>query len=91
MDITKVVTIWVALHVVSGCASHTPHFDRQFGIAVDTAKALQTVNPDAARNSDPVAGISGNPADAAVDEYHDSFRTPPPSFPVISIGVGGGR
>jgi hypothetical protein len=60
-------------------------------MAVNTSKARQTLNPDASRNTDPVAGIDGAPADSAVDEYHNSFKTPPPTFPVINIGAGGGR
>jgi hypothetical protein len=81
----------LALFAMSGCVNPTPHFDQQFGMAVENAKAVQTLNPDAWRNSDPVAGVGGMAADAAVDEYHDSYRKPPTTFPVISIGAGGGR
>jgi hypothetical protein len=46
------------------------------------------VNPEASRNTDPVAGIGGTPADSAIDEYHNSFKAPPPTFTVINIGGG---
>jgi hypothetical protein len=74
--------------VVGGCTSLTPYFDQQVGRAVDMAKARQTVNPDASRNTDPVAGIGGGPADASMDEYQKSFTAPPPTFTVINIGGG---
>jgi hypothetical protein len=88
MDLKRPLVSALALLLIGGCASPSPYFDHQFGRAVDAAKARQTLNPDASRNTDPVAGIDGIPADHAVDEYHNSFKTPPPTFPVINIGVG---
>ena len=76
------------LALISGCTSLSPHFDRQVELAVRTAKARQIINPDASRNTDPVAGIGGPPADSAIDEYHKSFTSPPPTFTVINIGGG---
>lgn len=73
---------------LGGCASHTPNLDSRFGDAVNTAKAEQTVNPDASQNTDPVAGVDGKAAKAAVDRYHESFKNPP-ATPVFTIGVGG--
>lgn len=74
--------------VMGGCASNTPYFDQQVGVAVNAAKAQQTVNPNASRNTDPVAGIGGTPANSTVDEYHKSFEAPAPTFQVIGGGVG---
>jgi len=74
--------------LISGCTSLSPYFDQQVGRAVNTAKAQQTINPDASRNTDPVAGIGGTPADSTIDEYHKSFTAPPPTFQVINIGGG---
>ena len=74
---------------VVGCASTTtPNLDRQFGDAVRSARAQQTINPEASRNPDPVAGIDGKAAAEAMGRYHDSFKTPPPTFNVINIGGG---
>ena len=72
--------------LISGCTSLSPYFDQHVGGAVEMAKARQTVNPDASRNTDPVAGIGGTPADSAIDEYHKSFTAPPPTFTVTNIG-----
>jgi len=78
--------------ISSGCASPTPNLDRSFGNAVRTAKAQQTLNPEASRNRDPVAGLDGKAAKQAIGRYEDSFKAPPPVVNVINIGgaVGGG-
>ena len=89
MNLRRLINGTLALLFIGGCTSLTPHFDQQIGRAVETAKAQQTVNPDASRNTDPVAGIGGTPADSAMDEYHNSFKAPPPTFTVINIGGGG--
>lgn len=76
---------------LAGCAgtveTTTPHLDQYFGQAVNQAKAQQTLNPDAARNTDPVAGVDGKAANEALDKYHESFRT---NQPATIINIGGG-
>ena len=76
------------LVLASGCTSLSPHFDREVELAIRTAKARQIINPDGARNTDPVAGIGGTPADSTIDEYHKSFVAPPPTFTVINVTGG---
>lgn len=71
-----------------GCATNTPVLDDHFGEAVNAAKAQQTINPDASLNTDPVAGVDGQAANAAVDRYHKSFVQPPAAASVFNIGVG---
>jgi hypothetical protein len=90
MKLTRLLVCTLALFLIAGCVSQSPHFDGQVGLAVNTAKARQTLNPEASRNADPVAGIGGTEADFAIDEYHNSFKAPPPTFQVINIGGGGG-
>jgi hypothetical protein len=85
MKLTRLPVCTLALFLIGGCTSLSPRFDQQVGLAVNTAKARQIVNPDASRNPDPVAGIGGTPADAAIDEYHKSFTAPPPTFNVINV------
>ena len=89
MNLKRPLIAALAFLLGSGCATNTPHFDQEFGMAVNTAKARQTLNPDASRNTDPVTGIGGTPADSTMDEYHNSFKAPPPTFQVINIGGGG--
>ncbi len=78
----------VALALLAGCAGATPYLDEHFGAAVNAAKAQQTLNADASRNTDPAAGIDGPAGASAVGEYLNSFKAPPQSFPVINIGAG---
>ncbi|MDP3743088.1 MAG: hypothetical protein Q8Q76_01940 [Methylotenera sp.] len=74
---------------LAGCATNTPVLDEHFGEAVNAAKAQQIINPDASLNTDPVAGVDGQAANAAVDRYHKSFVQPPATTNVFNIGVGG--
>lgn len=78
----------IAFAALSGCVSTTPHLDSRFGHAVNAAKAQQTLNPDASRNPDPVAGIDGAPAKESIDRYHETFKAPPRTFNII-IDTGG--
>lgn len=64
----------------------TPAYDAKFGEAVRQAVALQTLNPEAGRNADPVTGIDGQAGKAAIDRYQQSFRAPPQTFEVFDIG-----
>ena len=67
---------------LTACVPTTPRLDAKFGMAVNTAKAQQTVNPDASLNRDPVK-IDGQVGDAMVDNYRDSYISPRPA------GAGG--
>ena len=89
MNLKTLLISAVVASVVGGCAAPAPYLDEHFGLAVNSAKAQQTLNPDASRNTDPAA-VPSMPADHAVDEYHNSFKAPAPTFPVINVGVGGG-
>jgi hypothetical protein len=76
--------------VVTGCATPTPKLDDNFGNAVNAAKAAQIINPDASLNTDPVAGLDGQAADAAMSRYHRSFVQPATTPNVFNIGVSSG-
>jgi len=76
--------------VAAGCATPSPKMDDNFGSAVNAAKAAQIVNPDASLNTDPVAGIDGQAADAAMSRYHRSFVQPANTPNVFNIGVSSG-
>jgi hypothetical protein len=67
----------------------SPRLDAQFGDAVNAAKAQQTINPDASRNRNAVAGLDGKAAEEAMLRYRESFKTPPPAANVFTIGVSG--
>ena len=82
---------------LTGCAgtpaTTTPHLDQYFGQAVNQARAQQTINPDASRNTDPVAGIDGKAGKAVVDRYYKGMEQEPAPATVINIGggLGGGN
>jgi type IV pilus biogenesis protein CpaD/CtpE len=86
---TLVLSILVSIGLV-GCASPAPKLDDNFGKAVNAAKAQQIINPDASLNTDPVAGVDGKAADAAMSRYHRSFVQPVATPNVFTIGVGSG-
>jgi len=88
---TKLITVMCAglLVVLAGCASNSPNLDAKFGDAVNQAKAQQIINPDASRNTDPVAGIDGQAANAIIDRYHKVYESPS-AAPSGSIGTFGG-
>lgn len=79
--------------LLAGCAasSSTPNYDKRFGDAVREARVRMTINPNAGRNPDPVAGMDGRAAYEAYGRYQDSFKAPPPVVNVINIGgaIGG--
>ena len=70
----------------AGCASRTPVLDEHFGDAVRTARAQQTINPNAGKDAAAVDGLDGLAAREAMGRYKDSLRTPPPVTNVINIG-----
>ncbi len=76
----------------AGCASRTPMLDERFGDAVREARAKQTINPDAGRDTDPVLGLDGLAARESIERYKDATKAPPPVMNVINIGggIGGG-
>lgn len=77
---------------LAGCAgtpaTTTPHLDQYFGQAVNQAKAQQTLNPDASRNTDPVAGIDGKAGQAVIDRYYEGMKQE--AAPATIINIGGG-
>lgn len=89
----KLLTMCVLAAVTGGCTtSGTPHYDARFGDAVRQARYAMTIDPDAGRNPDPVAGMDGKSAYESLGRYQDSFKKPPPVSNVINIGgnIGGG-
>ncbi|HEY3598880.1 MAG TPA: hypothetical protein VGL08_15365 [Paraburkholderia sp.] len=79
-----------ACAALGGCMTSTPDWDRNFGNAVMQIRELQTLNPDASDNTDPVAGVDGRTAEAAQTAYNKSFTAPTPPTNVFQIGVGSG-
>jgi hypothetical protein len=75
---------------LAACLSSTPTWDKTFGSAVTQITVMQTLNPAASDNDDPVAGIDGPAARAAQTNYVKSFSAPTPPTNVFTIGVSSG-
>ena len=83
---------FLAILLLTACvASPPPHLDAKFGEAVETAKAQQTVNPDASLDTAALEGVDGQAGDAIFDNYRDSFinRATPTRGP-LNVGTTGG-
>lgn len=63
----------LAAGMLSACADlpvqTTPRWDARFGIDTRMALAQQILRPEAARNTDPVAGMDGRGGRAAYERY----------------------
>lgn len=88
----KTLTGTFFLCLLAGCST-TPNYDAKFGDAVREARMQMTLNPDAGKNTDPVAGIDGKSAKEAVTRYQGTYKAPPPVTNVINIGgqIGGSQ
>lgn len=93
----RLLTIATAL-LGAGCASLdapvTPNYDTKFGDAVREARLKMTIDPNAGKVPDAVAGMDGVAAKNTLIRYQDSYKEPPPVVPTINIGgtfaTGGG-
>jgi hypothetical protein len=72
------------------CLATSPRLDARFGDSVNVAKAQQTLNPEASKNRNVVAGMDGKAAQETMLRYRESFKSPPPPSNVFTIGVSGG-
>ena len=85
-SITARIATAVLLATVLAACTTTPNYDQRFGDAVRQARLKMTLNPDANKNADTVAGLDGTAAKEGVTRYENSFKTPPPVTNVINIG-----
>lgn len=73
---------------LSGCLTSTPQWDANFGNAVTAMRTMQTANPEASANNDPVAGLDGIAAGYAIENYGKSFEAPPTHTNLFTFGIG---
>ena len=92
MNIDKtVITGALSVLLLAACAPLTPNLDSQFGDSVNTVKAMQTINPSASVNADPVSGVDGISGQSAMKSYKKSFEAPPPATVTNIINIGSGK
>jgi hypothetical protein len=87
----RFLAIAALVGLLAGCASTTPNYDKRFGEAVRDAKKKMTINPEAGKNPDPVAGMDGKAARETIILYQGAYKAPPPAVNVINIGGAIGR
>lgn len=82
----------VVLLALSACTtvSTTSRIDEQLGDSLRMLKAQQIVNPDASANPDPVKGLDGKAARAALENYQESLRKPAAPSALESLFGGAG-
>ena len=70
--------------IVGSCfTSGSSRVEDDFGNSFRRAKANQLLNPEAAKNIEPVTGLDGKSAQAVVDMYQKNFEKPAPPTPFV--------
>lgn len=88
MTTLQITTVIMLAGVLSACVETAPRYEAEFGNATRATLKAQIINPDAGNNPDPVAGLDGQAANDALENYQKSFAKPDPSPNVLNIGVG---
>ncbi len=76
----------LALLAALPACSNTPLLDQQFGLAARTTLQQQVLHPGLPA-SQSVAGMDGQAAKSAHDNYEKSFKEPVPQTGALAIGV----
>ena len=75
------------LFVTVGCAGPT-RLEMDYGTSAKLSKFNQIANPDAEKNLEPVVGMDGVAAKAAMDKYQKDFEKPKPAANIYTIQTG---
>jgi type IV pilus biogenesis protein CpaD/CtpE len=84
------ILLSLAALAVAGCANQpgTTYVDRNFGNAVNAAKAAQVADPDAPLRARAPMATEGERARTAVQQYEKSVTNPAAPASVLNIGIG---
>ena len=75
--------------ILWGCAGSS-RLEMDYGTSFKLLKLNQISNPDAEKNSEPVAGLDGKAAQASIEKFRKDFEKPAPPTPYsFSIGISG--
>ena len=84
--------IVLAALLLQGCVQTTPKWDRHFGESVRANLAAQVIDPAAAANNNPAAGLDGTAARAGQERYERSFKESGASAsPALMNTLGNGK
>ena len=89
----RLLLTMLAAATLSACADtalmhSTPDWDSRFGANTRTAFAQQIIDPGAARNAAPVAGMDGRAAQAGYERYQRTFSATTQPAPTFIINSG---
>lgn len=73
---------------LASCMAPAPWVDAHLGEAVTDMRNAQVLNPTAGQRTTVPAGIDGNAARDAYENYQKSFKAPEKNNNSFSIGVG---
>ncbi len=88
MTTLQIATALTLVSVLTACVEPAPRYEAEFGSATRATLKAQIINPNAGNNPDPVAGLDGQAARDAINNYQKSFAEPKPTENVFNIGVG---
>lgn len=82
------IGIIIALSLAVGCARQQSRLETDYGVSHKLQKYNQTLNPEAEKNLDPVAGLSGKAAQNAEEKYQKGFEKTAPTATTYQINIG---
>lgn len=71
---------------LTGCVSKMTRLEEDYGNSFKLSKSNQILNPEAAKNLEPVYGIDGPTAEIIMDKYRGEFEKRETSAPSYLIG-----
>ena len=63
----------LAIFLISACAGPT-RLDKDYGMSVKQAQINQTLDPEAEKNLEPVAGLDGKAGQTSIEKYRKTFE-----------------
>ena len=84
----QIATALTLVSVLTACVEPATRYEAEFGNATRATLKAQIINPNAGNNTDPAAGLDGQAANDAIENYQDSFAEPKPTENGFNIGVG---
>jgi len=80
------------LIIMAGCTKPFSRLDTDYGHSSHLAKTNQILNPESAKNLEPVTGMDGEAAQAVNERYQKDFEKTSPTVPyTLTIGTIGAK
>jgi uncharacterized protein YceK len=75
---------------MAGCAKPLSRVETDYGHSSHLAKTNQILNPESAKNLEPVTGMDGESAQVLTERYQKDFEKPTPPAPyTLTLGTIG--